>query len=249
MARQNGILKIEGTLENLTFYKTQDGNLVKTKSGVSSDRIANDPNFQRTRENGAEFGNAATAGKLLRDALRNMMINASDNRVTSRITQVMTLIKNYDSNSIRGERNVGAGIVADDAKAQLKNLNFNSNAIMSAILHKPFTVNTTTGQISITGLKPMDDIVYPESATNLTIKGAWLKIDFTANTSELEYTNEVTLPINNTPSDVNLVPTAVPSGAGVNLFILAIDFFQEVNNILYSLKNGGYNTLSIVDVV
>lgn len=55
MAKLKGILKIEGTLDELTFYKTQDGHLVKTKGGVSADRIANDPNFQRTRENGSEF--------------------------------------------------------------------------------------------------------------------------------------------------------------------------------------------------
>ena len=71
MARLKGLLKIEGTLDNLTFYKTQDGHLVKTKSGVSGDRIANDPNFQRTRENGSEFGSSASAGKLLRNAVRN----------------------------------------------------------------------------------------------------------------------------------------------------------------------------------
>jgi hypothetical protein len=89
MARLNGILKIEGTLDQLTFYKTKDCYLVKIKSGVSADRIASDPNFQRTRENSAEFGNAASVGKLHRDALRNMMINLSDNRVTSRVTKVI----------------------------------------------------------------------------------------------------------------------------------------------------------------
>lgn len=31
MAKLKGILKIEGTLDELTFYKTQDGHLVKTK--------------------------------------------------------------------------------------------------------------------------------------------------------------------------------------------------------------------------
>jgi hypothetical protein len=249
MARQNGILKIEGTLENLTFYKTQDGNLVKTKGGVSGDRIANDPNFQRTRENGAEFGSSASAGKLLRDALRNMMINASDNRVTSRITQVMTTIKNCDTTSIRGERNVGVGIATIEGRAQLKNFNFNINAILSSILHKPYSVNTTTGQISLSGLKPMDDIVYPTGATHLTIKGAWLKIDFNGNTSEIAYTNEANLLINNTASDLSLIPSAVPAGTGSDLFLLAIDFYQEVNSIQYSLKSGGYNSLSIVEVV
>ncbi len=36
MAKLKGILKIEGTLDELTFYKTQDGHLVKTKGGVSA---------------------------------------------------------------------------------------------------------------------------------------------------------------------------------------------------------------------
>jgi len=45
MARQKGIIKIEGTLDDFTFYKTKDGYLVKTKSGVSGERIASDPAF------------------------------------------------------------------------------------------------------------------------------------------------------------------------------------------------------------
>ena len=125
MAKLKGILKIEGTLDELTFYKTQDGHLVKTKGGVSADRIANDPNFQRTRENGSEFGSSATAGKVLRNAVRNLMMNAADNRVTSRLTQIMTQIKNYDVTSARGERTVGDGIADPAALASLKSKSFN----------------------------------------------------------------------------------------------------------------------------
>ena len=102
MAKLKGILKIEGTLQDMTFYKTQDGHLVKTKSGVSADRIANDPAFARTRENGTEFANAATAGKLLRDSVRSIVQVAADNRITSRLTQVMSQIKNMDTTSARG---------------------------------------------------------------------------------------------------------------------------------------------------
>ena len=65
MAKLNGILKIEGTLQDMTFYKTQDGHLVKTKSSISASRITTDTAFVRTRENGAEFGSAAKAGKIL----------------------------------------------------------------------------------------------------------------------------------------------------------------------------------------
>ena len=60
MARQKGIIKLDGTIGGITFYKTtEDGYLAREKGGVSADKIANDPNFQRTRENGEGFGRAA----------------------------------------------------------------------------------------------------------------------------------------------------------------------------------------------
>ncbi|SFQ40093.1 hypothetical protein [Parafilimonas terrae] len=248
MAKLKGIIKIEGTLDELTFYKTQDGHLVKTKSGVSGDRIANDPTFQRTRENGSEFGAAASAGKLLRDTVRTLMLSASDNRITARVTQLMTIIKNYDTTSARGERTVGVGIAAAGATDELKNFDFNINAIISSIFYKPYSVDTATGVISITGLVPINDIAAPTGATHVTLRGAWAKVDFAGGTSSVEYTNAVNLPIDGTSGNVTLTPAAVPAGTGTSVFLFAVEFFQEVNGVQYTLKNGAYNALSIVEV-
>ena len=43
MAKQNSLVKIEGTIENLTFYKSANGHFVRSKGGVSKNRIMNDP--------------------------------------------------------------------------------------------------------------------------------------------------------------------------------------------------------------
>ena len=59
MARQKGIIKLKGSIGDVSFYKTKDGYLAREKSGVDKDRIKNDPAFQRTRENGAEFTHRA----------------------------------------------------------------------------------------------------------------------------------------------------------------------------------------------
>ena len=56
MAKQKGIIKLDGTIGGITFYKSQDGYLAREKGGVPAEKIANDPAFQRTRENGEEFG-------------------------------------------------------------------------------------------------------------------------------------------------------------------------------------------------
>ena len=247
MAKLKGILKIEGTLDELTFYKTQDGHLVKTKGGVSADRIANDPNFQRTRENGSEFGSSATAGKVLRNAVRNLMMNASDNRVTSRLTQVMTVIKNYDTTSARGERTVAIGIADPAALALLKDFDFNDKAILSGVLFAPFIVTPATGEIAIPAFVPLNDIAYPGGATHVNLKAAFANVDFTNEISAIEYSPVTNLPIDGTNTPVSLVPAGVPAGAGTKFYLLLLEFFQEVNGVQYPLKNGAYNVLNIVE--
>jgi hypothetical protein len=149
MARQKGIIKLKGTIGDISFYRTQDGHLAREKWGVDASRIANDPAFARTRENGAEFGASAGSGKLLRDAFRNMMMTASDGRVTARLTKVMSDVKNSDLTSARGSRVVGVGILTPEGKAFLKGFNFNIRAILGGVLFKPYAIALATGEVTI----------------------------------------------------------------------------------------------------
>lgn len=50
-------------------------------------------------------------------------------------------------------------------------------------------------------------------------------------------------------STITLTPTAIPLGTGTNIFLLKVEFLQQVNGIQYSLMNGAYNALSIVEIV
>lgn len=249
MARQKGIIKIEGTIQDLTFYKTKDGHLVKSKSSISKERIATDPAFIRTRENGAEFGRSAISGKVTRASLRVISINASDSRIVSRLTKKMTQIKNLDTTSARGLRNVGVAIAGAPAKALLKGFDFNKDALLGSILYKPYSVNTTTGVITITGLVPINDIVFPVGATHISLTGSFANINYATGVTDVKLTNVQNLAINGTATTVTLTPTAVPAGTGIKVFLLKLEFFQMINAVQYSLKNGAYNALKIIDVV
>ena len=248
MPKLKGIIKLEGTLDNLTFYKTQDGYLVKTKSGVSKERIQNDPAFARTRENGSEFGSSASSGKLLRIAVRNLMVRAKDNRVSSRVTQVMTKIKNFDATSIRGERNVATGLATIGGNAELKGFNFNNRALLSSILFAPYTIDALTGEITIPNLNPTNDIAIPGGATHVSFTAAYLKIDFDTTINSIEYSPVTNIPIDTTVATQTLTPASAPSGTGNDIYVLLVEFFQEINGVQYPLKNGAYNVLNIVDV-
>jgi hypothetical protein len=248
MARQKGIIKLKGKIGDISFYKTQDGHLAREKGGVDGDRIASDPAFVRTRENGAEFGSSASSGKSLRTALFAMLQTASDNRVVSRLTKLMTDIKNLDPTSARGLRNVGVAIVLPQAKALLKNFNFNKKALLGSILFQTYNVNTGTGVITINGLEPINHLNFPAGATHVTLKGAWLKLDFATGLYDLQPSNAVNLLIDATSTNVILTPAGVPAGAGTDIYLLQIEFFQMVNLVQYSLKDGAHNSLTVVEV-
>ncbi|TXI88371.1 MAG: hypothetical protein E6Q37_00150 [Crocinitomicaceae bacterium] len=248
MARQTGIIKLKGKIGDVSFYKTKDGHLAREKGGVEADRIKNDPAFARTRENGAEFGASATSGKLTRDSLRPIARTAADNRVVSRMTKLMSQIKNLDATSIRGQRKVGVAIANATAKALLKGFEFNKNALLGSILYKPYTVVPTTGVISIPGLIPVNDVAFPVGATHISFTGCYANLNYATALVDVKLTNVVNVPIDAATTAVLLTPTAVPTGTGTKIYLLRVEFFQLMNGVQYSLKNGAYNALRIIEV-
>ncbi|MBK7304106.1 MAG: hypothetical protein IPI90_12875 [Saprospiraceae bacterium] len=134
MGRQSSLIKVVGTLDDLNFYKTADGHLVRMKGGVSGDRIKNDPAFARTRENMEEFKEINKAGKIIRGGFRNLIGRGADPRASSRLVGVLSKIMKYDTTSLRGERKVGIGLIDAVAKSLLSNFNFNQFAELDQIL-------------------------------------------------------------------------------------------------------------------
>ncbi len=248
MARQTGLLKIKGTLDNVTFYKSKDGHIAKMKTSVDAARIANDPAFARTRENGKEFGSSASSGKLLRDSLRNITVNVGGVNNVARITKLMTQIKNMDTTSIRGQRSVSVGIANASAKSLLKGFEFNPSAMLGSMLYKPFVLAPATGVISIAGLAPSTDLTWPPSATHVSITGGYANINFTSLVVDFKLTNVVNLANTSIATNVSLTPTAVPTGTGTKVFLLKLEYFQLVNGVQYPLKNGAFNALKIIEV-
>lgn len=248
MARQKGVIKFSGTIDGVTYYETKYGALARKKAGPSSEQVKKTPAFKRVRENCKEFGACGKATKLFRTVLRPLLKDASDFLVTSRLNKLMFAIKNLDSTSSRGGRNVGIGITNPAAKDLIKGFDFNEMAPLQRVLKKPYTLNTATGVISIPGLKPKQDIDCPKGATHTRITGGWVRVDFssTPGQGELILTNQVTLPLNNVLNNIVLTPGSLPGGTGTDIFVLQIVFFQEVNGVEYSLKNGEFNAMGVV---
>lgn len=248
MARQSGLIKLNGTMGGITFYKTQDGHLAREKGGVEASRIANDPNFQRTRENGAEFGAAGKAGKLLRTAFRNILQNSADNRMVGRLTSEMVKVIQADLTSVRGLRNV-----LDGETELLTGFEFNIKGKLGNTLYAPFTsaINRVAGtlEVSLIPFIPANMIAAPNGTTHFKIETAGAEVDFENENYVIDGNDSAIIPWSNTATAaITLTNTVTANSLSPLFLVLGIEFYQEVNGTMYPLKNGVFNPLAIVKV-
>ena len=76
MGQQDGVIKLKGRVGELATFKGRFGYQARTKTGMNGSRIKNDPRFQRTRENAAEFARGGVASRVLRTAFRTLLKTA-----------------------------------------------------------------------------------------------------------------------------------------------------------------------------
>lgn len=248
MPKQLGIVKFKGTMGGMTFYKTQDGHLVKEKSSISAEKIANDPAFARTRENGSEFGRAGNAGKVLRTALRNLLANTADSRVASRLTAEMVKVIQADATSTRGQRNV-----LDGELELLEGFDFNIDGKLKTVLYLSYTatINRVTGalEVQIPAFAPAIAVAAPQGATHMKIISGGAAIDFETGDFELDANESAVIAIDNqNQAAITLTNNVTPNSTKPLFLVLGVEFYQDVNGQKYSLRNGAYNALGLVKI-
>jgi len=247
MARQKGIIKLKGTIGDITFYKTaQDGHLAREKGGIDGNRIASDPAFQRTRENGAEFGRAGKAGKLLRTAFNALLIQASDGRVASRLTRDMVKVLQADTVHARGMRTVEGG-----DPTLLSGFEFNIRGKLGSTLYAAFTATADRAAGTLTfglpALVPVNMVAAPQGTTHFKVFSGGGELDFAGDTYTTEIVESAVLPWDSTTTAALTQTSHVTAASTLPLLLVAgIAFYQEVNGDMYPLNNGAYNPLSLV---
>jgi hypothetical protein len=249
MAKQSGIIKLEGTIGDIAFYKTQDGMLARAKGGVSSDRIKNDASYQRTRENMNEFGRAGAAGKLLRVALRQFLQNGADNRMVSRLTKAMMEVVKADATNTRGQRNV-----LDGELELLEGFEFNIEGKLSTAIYFGYdaTIDRVTGalQVAIPAFIPSNAIASPEGATHMRLISMGASVNFEGGAFEVVSSQSADIAI--TSAEVaaqNLLNQLTANSTNPLFLVLGIEFYQQVNGVNYPLRSGKYNALALVRVL
>lgn len=156
MSKQVGLIKLKGNMGGISFFQSEGKHLAKMSNGPDKEKIANDPRFERTRENNSEFGGSATAAKALRRALTPVMYMA-DARISARLTGIFKEI-NSKGDGIRGKR----PITLSEHHAQLVNLEFNINRSFTSLFTANFATTNTADRTSASII--VDDVLMRKSA-------------------------------------------------------------------------------------
>jgi hypothetical protein len=244
MAKQTSFIKLEGTIGDVTFYKGRNGYHARQKGGVSKDRIMTEEKFRRTRENLAEFANAAQASKLLKDVFADITGKVRDARIHNRIYSKALKILRTDPVSNRGERVFQKGDIN-----LLENFQFNFNSLLESTLYAKYQAQSAGGQIQVQFQPFVTDrhVVQPTGATHCRIFLVAAGIDFESGTHDSLMTASSELELS--PDPVSGLDLSIPNTAQLGthrFYALGIEFMQLVNGKYYDLNNQAHNAAKII---
>ncbi len=216
--------------------------------GVSAERMATDPNFERTRENAAEFAAAGKAAYLLRSIFRDVTVYAKDKITQARLLTVCKRVLSTDGVSNRGERSVANG-----DHLQFKNFNFNGRAGIRDTLYVrcPVTIDRVTGKatVAIPSFVPKTMVQAAKGTTHYKIVAGASAINFNTGDSSFMRAETGHLPWDQLPTAAaNLVLDFPPNSPDTVFVALCVEFTQQTNGQYYPLKTGRSNAATIVAV-
>jgi hypothetical protein len=263
MGRQTGLIKVSGNIGGVSFYKSNGQDLARVANGPSKEKIQNDSNFVRTRENNSEFGGSANIAKALRLTFATSIQTMADNRLVSRLTALFKDICNKDM-GVRGQRSISLSAHMDS----VKDLEFNIKNSFGSVFNVPYTLthdpSRTKATLTATAFDPRTFIKAPAGATSFRVVMAMGVIsDYTYNVSTGKYEATdpafdkltkadagIITPMDSTvPATLNIVtqltgsPILTPTTSV--LVCIGIQFFQQIGATSYLLAQG--NCMKVVD--
>ena len=107
MAKLESDFQFTGPMGNISAYRMRgvDKIVVRKKGGATKKRIKNDPRFEKTRQNNAEFAGRAMGVRYMMKALRPLK-NVRDYNIAGDINRLMKYVQDRDEVNDTGKRTV-----------------------------------------------------------------------------------------------------------------------------------------------
>jgi len=129
MARQTGIIRFNGRIGGLDFYQSEGVDMVRTKTGPTTQQYKNSPEYEGSRQASNDFGKAGGLAGKLKHAIIYMYGKTLNPDINSKLTGIFTSVLAKDRIHPRGKRKILYGDVS-----KLVGIDFTANTNLRSTL-------------------------------------------------------------------------------------------------------------------
>lgn len=226
MAKIVAPFKISGTLDDINFVLTKDGNnyaRMKGKTGVTKEEFKNNPIFDRIRNHGKEWGYCVKKAADFRLMLKPLFDKAKDGSFAGRTNKLIYEIIQEDTTNEKGNRTVEEGIQSEHIPEILIGFEGNKNSPLHKTLKTVFEYTLKKNTIQIKDFNPENQIIWSiKQATHVQLQMATVDWNPAEETFTTCYSEEVTVEKNH-KGNVTL-QAEIPKGNNWKITFLYIGF-------------------------
>lgn len=246
MAKVIGPLKLSGTLGDITFADTTEGNIAKEKREdyMTSEEFMANPIYDPIRNHGKEMGYCSTKSRLFRLLAVNFYKNSKDVSFAGRANQILFEILEEDLVNPKGQRTLSEGMKTPFLHEILLGFEGNKQKPLKKVLKTKYTHSHEERTIKIIDFNPENHLDWPEDATHAHFAMATSNWDFENDTFDTCYSEEIKIAKESDPTTISLY-TEKPKGNQLQLTYLYISF-AKLERRKYKHFHRRSNTVSIV---
>ncbi|HXJ98937.1 MAG TPA: hypothetical protein VNJ50_08830 [Gelidibacter sp.] len=245
MARQKGIVKLDGTLGGVNFYKREGEHLARVSGGgFNSESIKRSALM---RGNSSEMGLASVVNKVFKQSFRSLWLDKNYGSVHYRLQSLFMEIKNLDEVSVFGKRCVAEGMATDYGKRLLKDFRFQEGS--GVLLSGKLAFDWTTPRMTVSGFD-MERMELPDGVDLLGVQLLTVCFDF--ETLDFSFQLSGLLELFRDFGDDHFSLETAPLNAsdpGVRYAMLRLAHYQQVNGTNYLMRGDAGIRYGFVSVV
>ena len=236
MAKQAGILKINGSLDGLNFYMLNGKHIVrKAGGGFTRKAIKTKASMRSVRESNNEFGHCSKVNKAFRTALFAFHTGHQVLPFHHKLMPFFYKLKDLDEVHTRGQRTVGTGIMTEAGRSLLFDFNYTPHCDPKEKLPFEMRYDSQEHRLNITDLDPTD-VSFPKGASRLQLQFGVLDFNFETLKHALYLSESRVYDAGSSITSPELRVNITEAIQGTLLPVLGIRFYMGANERFLALK-------------
>jgi len=191
MAKANAPFTISGTIDDLNFYDSADGNIVRMrgKTGITKQQFKDNPIFDPIRQQGSDFGYCSKKAKTFNLLVKPFYKYSQGASLFGRFIQLLLAILNEDAENEKGNRSLLKGLQTGKGLNFLPGFEGNTDRPLTTVIIPNIAFDWNKFELNLKELDPIADIIWPESATQVSIQLAIANWNCEEDQFETSYSN------------------------------------------------------------